>query len=91
MSPFGFSIVLTAILSLVSTALSQTLSRDNRQQTASISGRVTVSGKPAVSATITVTEAYSRPKREKTGGVDVAGPKEMIFVSAKTGNWKESQ
>jgi protocatechuate 3,4-dioxygenase beta subunit len=84
MSPFGFSIVLTAILSLVSTALSQTLSRDNRQQTASISGRVTVSGKPAVSATIIVTEAYSRPKREKTSGGDVAEPKEMIFVSAKT-------
>jgi Carboxypeptidase regulatory-like domain len=84
MSPFGFSIVFTAILSLVSTALSQTPSRDNQQRTASISGRVTVSGQPAVNATITVTEAFPRSPRRNAGENDGAEPKEVVFFSVKT-------
>jgi Carboxypeptidase regulatory-like domain len=84
MSPFRLSVVPAAILSLVSYALSQTPLRDNRPRTASISGRVTVSGKPAVSATITVTEAFSRSQRGNSGEIEGAEPKEIFFFSVKT-------
>ncbi|MCI0338318.1 MAG: carboxypeptidase regulatory-like domain-containing protein [Acidobacteria bacterium] len=56
MSPFRHCLVFAATLTLVSSALSQTPTRDNRPRTASISGRVTISGKPAVNATVTVIE-----------------------------------
>src|SRR5262245_51842218 len=59
-----------------SRASAQTPQRDNRPRTASISGRVTIAGKPAANAVITVVEADLKPD---------AGDSEMrIPFQAKT-------
>ncbi|HMB29820.1 MAG TPA: carboxypeptidase-like regulatory domain-containing protein, partial [Blastocatellia bacterium] len=42
-------------------ASAQTPQRDNRQRTASVSGRVTIAGKPAANAVITVVETDLKP------------------------------
>src|SRR5262249_10923706 len=50
----------------------QTPRRDNRPRTASISGRVTIGGKPAVNAVITVAETNLKPD---AGGSDTPIPR----------------
>ncbi|HEU0180388.1 MAG TPA: carboxypeptidase regulatory-like domain-containing protein [Blastocatellia bacterium] len=64
----------SSILVLVAfsqSAGAQTQQRDNRPRTASISGRVTIAGKPAVNAVITVRETDLKPD---AGGSDAPIP-----------------
>jgi protocatechuate 3,4-dioxygenase beta subunit len=56
--PIFFSIVLLAVFTF---AKAQTPQRDNRPRTASVSGRVTIAGKPAVNAKVVITEVNDRP------------------------------
>jgi len=49
------------LLMAVSQSIAQTPQHDNRPRTASISGRVTVAGKPAANAVITLVETVSSP------------------------------
>jgi hypothetical protein len=44
------------LIAFSQSAGAQTLQRDNRPRTASISGRVTISGKPAANAAVLITE-----------------------------------
>src|SRR5215475_11601160 len=55
--PIFLSIVLLADFSF---AKAQTPQRDNRPRTASVSGRVTIAGKPAVNAKVVITEVNDR-------------------------------
>src|SRR5262245_20229542 len=56
-----FPILLSiASLFLISVAHAQTPQHDNRTRTATVSGRVTVAGKPAVNAKVIVTEVKDR-------------------------------
>src|SRR5262245_61680401 len=70
-----FSISSTLLLFVFSQSVSwagaQTPQRDNRPRTASISGRVTIGGKPAVNAVITVAETNLKPD---AGGSDTPIP-----------------
>ena len=56
--PIILSIVLPAVFTV---ANAQTPQRDNRPRTASVSGRVTIAGKPAVNAKVVITEVNDRP------------------------------
>src|SRR5262245_6127215 len=56
--PIFLSIVLLAVFTV---AKAQTPQRDNRPRTASVSGRVTIAGKPAVNAKVVITEVNDRP------------------------------
>src|SRR5215475_1016545 len=75
-----FSISSTLILLAFSHSISlvgaQAPQRDNRPRTASISGRVTIAGKPAVNAMITVRETDLKP--------DAGGPDTQIPRQTKT-------
>jgi carboxypeptidase family protein len=50
----------TVLLAVFTVAIAQTPQRDNRARTASVSGRVTIAGKPAVNAKVVITEANDR-------------------------------
>lgn len=50
------SLILVPVVTFVFAAAAQTPPRDNRPRTASIGGRVTIAGKPAANARITITE-----------------------------------
>jgi len=63
---------LIAFSQSVSWAGAQTPQRDNRPRTASIGGQVTIAGKPAVNAVITVTETDLKP--DAAGGSDIPIP-----------------
>jgi protocatechuate 3,4-dioxygenase beta subunit len=68
--PILFSIILLVV---IAGANAQTPQRDNRPHTASISGRVTIAGKPAVNAKIAMTEVKDGPLQENQGvHVDVS-------------------
>src|SRR5262245_32265725 len=67
-------LLLFAFSQSVSWAGAQTPQRDNRPRTASISGRVTIAGKPAVNAVITVAETDLKP--DPARGSDVAIPRQ---------------
>src|SRR5215510_5488253 len=56
--PVFLSIFLLAVFTF---AKAQTPQRDNRPRTASVSGRVTIAGKPAVNAKVVITEVNHRP------------------------------
>jgi protocatechuate 3,4-dioxygenase beta subunit len=56
--PIFLSITLLAVFTV---ANAQTPQRDSRPRTASVSGRVTIAGKPAVNAKVSVTEVEDRP------------------------------
>jgi hypothetical protein len=62
-----FSILPIMLLIAVGRSSAQTLQRDNRPRTASISGRVTIAGKPAANAVITVTETDLKPDAGESG------------------------
>src|SRR5262245_34242465 len=72
-----FSTLSILLLAAVSQSSAQTQQRENRSRTASISGRVTIAGKPAANAVITVMETDS--KHNPFGGL-VA----LIPLQAKT-------
>jgi hypothetical protein len=50
-----------ALLAVFTVAKAQTPQRDNRPRTASVSGRVTIAGQPAVNAKVVITEVNDRP------------------------------
>src|SRR5262249_39992720 len=68
-------------------AQSQRQASDNHTRTASISGRVTIDGKPAVNSTVTIKE-FNRGeedgKKGAQGGAD--GQRQRIFARVKTDN-----
>jgi carboxypeptidase family protein len=66
-SPTLFSILPIMLLIAVCQSSAQTLQRDNRPRTALISGRVTIAGKPAANAVITVTETDIKPVAGESG------------------------
>jgi protocatechuate 3,4-dioxygenase beta subunit len=70
-----FLIILSTVLLAVFTfAEAQTPQRDNRPRTASVSGRVTIAGKPAVNAKVVITEANDRPAPGNQGfSMDLQG------------------
>src|SRR5215475_7951830 len=69
--PIFFSIVLLAVFTV---ANAQTPQRDNRPRTASVSGRVTIAGKPAVNAKVVITEVNDKPAPGDQGfSVDLQG------------------
>src|SRR5215510_7131008 len=69
--PIFFSIVLLAVFTF---ARAQTPQRDNRPRTASVSGRVTVAGKPAVNAKVVITEVNDSPAPGNQGfSIDLQG------------------
>ena len=51
----------TVLLAVFTVANAQTPQRDNRPRTASVSGRVTIAGKPAVNSKVVITEVNYRP------------------------------
>jgi hypothetical protein len=59
-------------------AIAQTPKRDNRPRTASISGRVTIAGKPAANAVITVVESDLKP------GAGESEPRIPLQAKART-------
>jgi hypothetical protein len=61
------SILPILLLITAGQTIAQTLQRDNRPRTASISGRVTIAGKPAANAVITVTETDLKPDAGESG------------------------
>jgi protocatechuate 3,4-dioxygenase beta subunit len=70
-------LLIAAALSLTSLAFAQANDYDRRPRTASVSGRVTVGGKPAANITVTVTEDYSGMFAVKIialGGRDTVDP-----------------
>jgi len=70
-----FLIFLSTVLLVVFTvANAQTPQRDDRPRTASISGRVTIAGKPAVNAKVVITEVNDRPAPGNQGfSIDLPG------------------
>src|SRR5215813_7609692 len=70
-----FPIFLSAVLLAVITyAKAQTPQRDNRPRTASVSGRVTIAGKPAVNAKVVITDVNDRPAPGNQGfAIDLQG------------------
>jgi Carboxypeptidase regulatory-like domain len=62
-----FSILPILLLIAVCQSSAQVPQRDNRPRTASISGRVTIAGKPAANAVITVTETDIKPDAGESG------------------------
>ena len=65
------SIVLLAVFTV---ARAQTPQRDNRPRTASVSGRVTIAGKPAVNAKVVITEVNDRPAPAGNQGFSIELP-----------------
>jgi len=65
------SIVLLAVFTV---ARAQTTQRDNRPRTASVSGRVTIAGKPAVNAKVVITEVNDRPAPAGNQGFSIELP-----------------
>jgi len=65
------SILIATALSLHSLAFAQTSGYDRRPRTASVSGRVTVAGKPLTNATLTLTEDVA--DRYKAKVVSIGG------------------
>src|SRR5262245_5381643 len=64
----------TVLLAVFTFAKAQTPQRDNRPRTASVSGRVTVAGKPAVNAKVVITEVNDRPAPGNQGfSIDLQG------------------
>src|SRR5262245_14425477 len=62
------------LLALFIVANAQTTQRDNRLRTASVSGRVTIAGKPAVNAKVVITEVNDRPAPGNQGfHIDLPG------------------
>jgi protocatechuate 3,4-dioxygenase beta subunit len=51
----------TVLLAVFTFAKAQTPQRDNRPRTASVGGRVTIAGKPAVNSKVVITEVNDRP------------------------------
>src|SRR5687767_13088499 len=62
-----FSILPILLLIAVCQSSAQAPQRDNRPRTASVSGRVTIAGKPAANAVITVTETDLKPDAGESG------------------------
>src|SRR5688572_13372719 len=62
-----FSILPILLLLTAGQSSAQAPQRDNRPRTASVSGRVTIAGKPAVNAVITVTETDLKPDAGESG------------------------
>jgi protocatechuate 3,4-dioxygenase beta subunit len=62
-----FSILPILLLIAVYQSSAQAPQRDNRPRTASVSGRVTIAGKPAANAVITVTETDLEPDAGESG------------------------
>ena len=62
-----FSILPIFLLISVCQSSAQAPQRDNRPRTASVSGRVTIAGKPAANAVITVTETDLEPDAGESG------------------------
>jgi protocatechuate 3,4-dioxygenase beta subunit len=69
--PIRISLLIATALSLYSLAFAQTSGYDLRPRTASVSGHVTVAGKPLANATVTLTEDVA--DRYKTKVVSVGG------------------
>jgi hypothetical protein len=65
--PTLFSILPILLLISVCQSSAQAPQRDNRPRTASIGGRVTIAGKPAANAVITVTETDLKPDAGESG------------------------
>jgi protocatechuate 3,4-dioxygenase beta subunit len=64
----------TVLLAVFTFAKAQTPQRDNRPRTASVSGRVTIAGKPAVNAKVVITEVNDRPAPGNQGfSIDLQG------------------
>jgi protocatechuate 3,4-dioxygenase beta subunit len=64
----------TILLAIFTFAKAQTPQRDNRPRTASVSGRVTIAGKPAVNAKVVITEVNDRPAPGNQGfAIDLQG------------------
>src|SRR5215510_1165274 len=64
----------TVLLAVFTFAKAQTPQRDNRPRTASVSGRVTVAGKPAVNAKVVITEVNDRSDHGNQGfAIDLQG------------------
>src|SRR5215831_6733685 len=75
--PIRISILIATALSLHSLAFAQTSGYDRRPRTASVSGRVTVAGKPLANATVTLTEDVAdryKAKVVSVGGREFADP-----------------
>lgn len=77
-----FSILPILLLIAVDQSSAQTPQRDNRPRTASIGGRVTVGGAPAVSALVAVAEAESRTLGAVAGFVSPQG----ATIEVRTGS-----
>src|SRR5262245_17093305 len=64
----------TILLAVFTVANAQTPQRDNRPRTASVSGRVTIAGKPAVNAKVVITEVNDSPAPGNQGfSIDLQG------------------
>src|SRR5262245_14567244 len=64
----------TVLLAVFTVANAQTPQRDNRPRTASVSGRVTIAGKPAVNVKVVITEVNDRPVSGNQGfHIDLPG------------------
>ncbi|HKE05865.1 MAG TPA: carboxypeptidase regulatory-like domain-containing protein, partial [Blastocatellia bacterium] len=74
-----FSTLSISLLIAVSQSNAQTPQRDNRPRTASVGGRVTIAGKPAVNAAITIMETEVKPDAILAAG----GSDNRIPFSAK--------
>jgi hypothetical protein len=75
--PIRISFIFAAILSFCSSAFAQTSDYDRRPRTASVSGRVTVEGKPSPKVTVMVTEDHSgiiEARIASTGGREFVDP-----------------
>lgn len=76
-------ILVLAVFPAFGSSLAQTPQRDNRPRTASISGRVTVGGKPAPNAVVTVVEVDPRSRNE--WGFGFGGESSnRAFIKART-------
>src|SRR5262245_57197806 len=66
-------------------AQTQRQSNDNRESTASITGRLTIDGKPAVNSSVTLKE-FNREAGDGKKGAQGGGVKQPIFARVKTDN-----
>ncbi len=76
--PIRISLLIVAALSLYSLAFAQKSGYDLRPRTASVSGRVTVAGKPLANATVTLTEDAAEIYKTKVvsvGGREFTDPR----------------
>src|SRR5262249_16295988 len=76
-------LLLIAISQSSARATVQAPQRDNRPRTASISGRVTVDGKPAANASVMVAEVDPQSHDEWPGALD-CDSKERAFIKVRT-------